>query len=504
MTPPTDVRSPASIGVGTGLFLALAVALGVLLANDSWLLPALDDRGAEALAASASLARDGPATSPVAAWAAPDSLRAVPPGRAALPLAMAGLAPSGIRPHVTGLWVMAGGLAAAALGVSWVAGGAGGIPAALAAVAFLIVSPAVVRVATVLGPDAMIMAAVAVLLGTLVYRPEWPALHGAVAGLAWVLAPVGLGAVAAASAWPLLRPHRDVAGRRAVAAAVVFLAGAGVAAGAWLLDPLLLPGFPVPVPGEGGGALAGLVGWAGTGMDGAAGVAVAGLAVLAAGLLVVADRRAASVPPAATAWYDPAVNDLLSARARTAALVLAAGLVLAALLGGGLGAWVAALPPLAVVMGLSAVRVARRGASSMRLLPVAALGAWLVASGVHAAMALQAVRADGAHHTARVWVESPVVRWLDNQAPPDLPLYADAPFLVQVQIGRPALDLEGALHTPEAFAEAFAQRPGVIVLTRTREAADALLARLGLVTVVDAPEGRVLVPPAPGDGEGGR
>lgn len=125
---------------------------------------------------------------------------------------------------------------------------------------------------------------------------------------------------------------------------------------------------------------------------------------------------------------------------------------------------------------------------------LAVLALWLVVSGMGAPAALRSVRAEGAHHTARVWVASPVVRWLDNQAPADLPVYADAPFLVHVQTGQPALDLAGALDRPDAFAEAFRRRPGVVVLTGPTAGDREPFPDVGLVVVVDAAEGRVLVP----------
>ncbi|MEQ9399385.1 MAG: hypothetical protein RJQ04_09435 [Longimicrobiales bacterium] len=321
--------------MGTGLFLALAVALGVLLANDSWLLPALDDRGAEALAAAASLAAGGPATAPVSSWDAPDSPRGVSTGRVALPLLMSRMVRAGIRPHVTGLWVMAGGLAVAVLAVSWVAGGAAGVPGGIAAVALLIGSSAVVRVGTVLGADAASMAATAVLLGAMVYRPRWSVVHGAVAGVAWVLAPVGLGAVLAAGLWPRIRPHRAPGDGGVVRAGIAWL-GAGMAVGAAVaLHPLLLPG----VPGWGGSgpavAVGGLVGWVGAGLSGPVAMVVAALAAVAVGVLSAADRRATSLPPSDTPWYDPAVRDLLAARARRAGPLVAGAVALAAVADGG-------------------------------------------------------------------------------------------------------------------------------------------------------------------------
>ena len=86
---------------------------------------------------------------------------------------------------------------------------------------------------------------------------------------------------------------------------------------------------------------------------------------------------------------------------------------------------------------------------------------------------------------------------MDNRAPRDLPLYATEPLLIWLHTGREAWSLEGAASRLDAFAEAYARRPGALVLTGAdRSEAERFAQRLGLTGAVETAEGRVLVPAA--------
>ncbi|MGD8322179.1 MAG: hypothetical protein PVJ02_17140, partial [Gemmatimonadota bacterium] len=259
-----------------GLFLALLAAFFVLAANDHWLFPALDRTGVLYLDTAPLLAEGSPPEIPVAAWDAPTPVTGLEGQGTLMPLIMAGLVRLGARPHVAGLWIVAAGLGIAVFALSWAAGGVAGVPGAVAAGLLVLVAPLTRDAATALGPDTLLAALVALLAGVMTYQPRWWLLHGAVAALAWLAHPAGVGAVAAVAIWA---GARSGTGSRRVAAAAIGLAPAALLLAAGTLDPLLSP--PVVSGGRGGpaAALGGLARW------GAAGHA--GPVALTAGLLGV-------------------------------------------------------------------------------------------------------------------------------------------------------------------------------------------------------------------------
>ncbi len=485
-------RSPAATGITIGLVLALAAALSVLVANQSWLLPSLDDEGVTAIVGGAALAQGQSPTVRVADFDAPFAWRAVAPGHAILPVGIGWLGRHGVRSHIAGLWVMAGGLALTVLGVSWLAGGAAGLGGALVAVALLIVSPVTAEVVTTLDMTSATMAGMALLAGALVYRPGGSLLHGVIAAACWALSPVGAGGALAAAAWPWVRPGP---GRPAQSAAAAAPSLALPALGA------IIPGVPALAIQPGGAsaeALSGFARWAGAGMDGSAGVAIALLVGVATAALLAHDRRMTELPPPDTLWHDPAARDVLAVHAwRVLPLVAACVGLSAFLFGSSERSGLVAAPPVAALLGLLIARAFVRSDAPRRVALTLGALTWLTASGWAGRARLVAIQTEGADHTARVWVDSPVIRFLDNQVPGGAAIYADQPLLVLLQTGRPVLDLEGALPRLDDLATALLRTPGVLALTGAdREAWRLLAPSLGLTPVVDAEEGMVLAPSA--------
>jgi len=492
--------SPSSRGLVPGLFLALAAALGVLGVNAHWLFPAQGETGVRYFVSAPVLARgETPLTPwvPAGATAPRDALA----GRGRLmPALMASLIRQGAKPHVSALWVLAGSAALAVLALAWVAGGVAGMPGAVAATLALLASPLTVEAVTTLGPDALLAALTALLLGTLTYRPRTSVLHGTVGVLGWMAHPAGVGLVAVSMVWPFSRGsgERTRPGRLGAAGAAALPAVVVLAAGAW--HPLLaLP------RGHGGGLPAfgavfrGALAFLGARLPGAWGTAVGAAALLLLARLVVLEARRTPPPPAGVHWSDPAAADALALAFRPAAALVALGIVVgsgAAGSGEALSApWFAAGVPLAALGGTGVVRWARRRPGPGRWLPTAFLGLWIAASALASRRDLLHLRETGRGYTAAHWVASPLIRWIDNASAPYAVLWTDQPALILLQTGRPSRGLSlGGADDLDAFASAFAAAPGAVVLTGPDlPRAEAVAQRLGLRVLVEDPFGRVLI-----------
>ncbi len=319
---PAPAVSPAARGLLPGLFLVLAVAFGVLALNRWWLFPALDETGVRYIAAAPDLAAGRAPAIPLAAWDAASPTSGLEGEGKLMPLLMAVAVRGGARPHVAGLWVLAGSAALAMLALAWVVGGVAGVGGALAMGLLVLCAPPGPAAATLLGPDLLLTALVALLLGAMTYQPRWSAAHGVLAALAWLAHPAGVGAVAAAVVWPAARGgsrHEKFRGVALATAAPLLLLAAGTR---WpLLDP--------PARGASGAALAnglrGLTEAAGAGLGGGGGLLL-GVAVFAGlGALTLVEAGSTPTPPADPHWSDPAAADLLAARFRPAAGLLTLG-----------------------------------------------------------------------------------------------------------------------------------------------------------------------------------
>jgi len=493
--------SPASRGIVPGLFLALLAASAVLAANRGWLFPALEETGVRYLAAAPDLAAGRAPAIPLARWDAASPTSGLEGEGKLMPLLMAAAVKGGARPHVAGLWTLAGSAALAVVALSWAVGGVAGAGGALAVGLLVLCAPPGTAAATLLGPLLLLAAMVAVLLGTMTYQPRWSPAHGALAAMAWLAHPAGVGAVAAAVVWPAARSYTPAEKARKVlwAAAAPF---ALLAAGAvWpLVDP--------PTRGTSGaalvGALQGLLRAAGAGAGGWMGVLAGLVALVALGGLTLAEARSTPVPPPDTHWSDPAAADVLAARFRPAAGLLAlSGLMAAAWAPGTATPW---LPSSWVLLALAAAvsaRWRRRFRGPLSWAPLVVLLAWAVTAGWSSRGELVRLRRTGRGVTAVVWVDSPVIRWIDNRSRPWAEIYASDPALVLLQTGRGARSLPVDTTQWGDFARRFEARPGALVLTGADNSdprVDALRARLGLAEVVRAPEGRVLVPAPPDSG----
>lgn len=504
--------SPSARGLLPGLLLALVASLGVLGANGNWLLPALDETGVRALSAAPQLASGRPATLPIAAWNAPEPRSGLEGEGKLLPLLMAAGVRQGAKPFAAGLWVVAGAAGVAVLAAAWVVGGVAGPPAAVTVGLVLLASPLTAEAGTTLGGDLLVAALVLLLLGTMTYRPTWSLAQGALAALAWLAGPVGLGAVAAVALWPMARRTRGWRRMRDLllgllpAAALVF---EGVRRG------IPMPPAWTPRQGSWGGAAAGLAHWAAPGVGGGAGLVLGGAVLVAVLALCVGEAATAPRPDGPVHWSDPAAPDALALAFRPAVALLVSATALGALgalgpgrAGHGLGRpWL----PAAFLVGTAGAAAAwrwHRGREAGRRraagwAPVVALTLWICAGAVGGARALTSIRADGRGLTARVWVASPVIRWLDNRAPSGATIYASEPALVFVQTGKGARGIplvgETGAGLPDGFLSTFRARPGPVVLTgvdATDAREDAWARALALREVVRSGEGRVLVPGA--------
>jgi hypothetical protein len=487
--------SPASRGIVPGLFLALLAASCVLAMNRWWLFPALEETGVRYLAAAPDLATGHAPAIPLARWDAVSPTSGLEGEGKLMPLLMAAAVKAGARAHVAGLWTLAGSAALAVVALSWAVGGVAGAGGALAIGLLVLCAPPGPAAATLLGPVLLLAALVALLLGTMVYQPRWSAAHGTLAALAWLAHPAGVGAVAAAVLWPATRggrPREKVRSAFWAAAAPFALLAAGAV---WpILDP--------PAGGASskalGGALQGIVRGAGAGVGGWVGMA-AGIVMLAAlGALTLAEARSTPVPPGDIHWSDPAAPDLLAARFRPAAGLLAlASVVGAAWAPGTATPWLPSSWVLLALAAAVAVRWRRRARGPLSWAPLVVLIAWAVTAGWSSWGELRGLRQTGRGVTSVVWVASPVIRWIDNRSRPWAEIYASDPALVLLQTGRAARSLPVDTAEWGDFARRFEAHPGAIVLTGEDDVdlrADALRARLGLTEVVRAPEGRVLVP----------
>ncbi|MFQ5537500.1 MAG: hypothetical protein ACE5GJ_08620 [Gemmatimonadota bacterium] len=507
---PTDAPnplppSPASRGVNVGLFLALIAAFSVLWGNQSWLLPAVDADGILTFYAAEAMSVDAPAVVPIAPWNGPGDIAGLSDRSVAVPWVLSRMIRSGLRTHVAALWYLALTLAAVVLTAAWVAGGAAGSGGAVLAGLLLMVSPLVVGEGTTVGPELLVTAVVGLQLGLMTYRPRWAPAYGAAAALAWLVHPVGAGAVAAAILWPLMsRGEFRSPARHAVAAAVP--------AAFFLLTGPFTPGIPTP-PAllERGSVLGGLVPtvagilrWAGAGLPGAAGL-VAGAGVLAGLLLLLRwDAATTSRVSPNTPWYAPQAPDLLAQRARPAALVLALSLAVAASLGPGPAKgslavpWAPAVLPLAVLAALSLARVVENHVGPVRAAAVSMATVWVLLSGWDAMRFLHDVRREGRGASTARWVRSDLIRWLDNDAPPDAYVLASQPTLVLLHTGRPTRLLPPDSVTALELKAVLGSRPVVAVLTaRDTLRVESLRWTEGMDTAIRGSEGLILIGSAP-------
>jgi len=481
-----------------GLFLAVAAAFAVLAVNRHWLLPSLDDTGVRYLTAAPQLAAGATPAVPIAPWDATSATTGLEGVGTLMPILMAVTSAGGTRVHVAALWVLCGAAAVAVLALAWTAGGAAGVPAALLAGALVAAAPCTLDAVTAVDPSILLASLVALMVGVMVYRPRWNPAHGLLAALAWLSHPAGAGAVAAATVWPVAsgerRARKGTAALLAAAPAALLLAlGAR-----WpLLSP---PGAPGAGPAFHAllAAIQGLLS-ASAPFAGGAGWLPAGAALLAAlGALVVTEARATPTPPPMPHWTDPAAADLLALRLRRASAVTALAALIGTAWGGRVGGgWLPAALLLLALGVVAAARWARRIRGPVGWGPVALLLLWGGAAAWTTRTRALDLRTDGRGLTARVWVASPVVRWLDNRARPYGEIYASEPALVLVQSGRGARALPRGEGDDAAFAARFAAHPGAVVLTgpdATDRRAAELSRLLGVRVVVRSGEGRVLVP----------
>jgi tetratricopeptide (TPR) repeat protein len=498
--------SPSSRGVVPGLFLALAAAVAILQVNDSWLLPAVDDTGVAYLEVAPRIAVGVDPVVPWSAWDAARPTSTIEGRGTAFPLLMSALMHLRPRAHVAGLWAMAASAAVLFLAVGWVVGGVSGMPGALIAGVVLAVSAPLVGLGTALRPELLAMALVALQLGLMTYRPRGSLAIGVMAALAWLAHPVAVGAVAAAVVWPLAGPERPV--RRAM----VDMLSAAVPAVALLATGRLLHGLLVPAPlhfgsgnplGGAGEALGGLFGAAAGGIGGSAGVVIGAVLSLGAAAWVLREAGETPRPEADIHWSDPAAPDLLATLFRPAAGLLLLALLVSAAFGGG-GArgelaapWALAWLPGVTLVSASVVRGLRRNGGGLGRLVAGVLAVWIVASGWVGAGRLASARADGAAYSARVWVDSEVIRWVDNQSDAYPVVYASSPPLLAVQSRRATRALPVDPARIDDFVRNFRMHPGAIVLTDSLPAAlDAAPyeSALGLRAAVETDEGTVLTP----------
>ncbi len=508
--PPRRPQSPASRGLRAGLLLALVATFVALTANDSWLLPALDGTGVEVLLSATSVAEGGEAVVAVAPWDAPEATRPPGPRAAALAGGVATLVRRGVRPHVAGLWVLAGALVLLVVALGWAVGGGAGFEAGLLGGALLLASPLGVHAVTTLRPELPAAALVALVVGSQAYRPRWYLLHGTVAAAAWALHPAGAGAVAAAALWPWALRRGipgvrragggDGRGRTALGSAGALLPAAVLL----VLGPTVdgLPSLPAVVGAEPSlDPLLGTLRWAGAGLGGAVG-ALLGAAVLATGAALAVGIGAGAEPvDAEVAWDHPRAPELVAARARIAAGLAVLGTAVAGAAAGATEALeapaVLVAAPAAVLLALVAARAIAGARPPARWVAVGVVAVWLLVSGGRAVATAGALRADGRGFTSGAWVQSETVRWLDNRLPRGLALYASEPRLVLIQTALPARGLPASGSSLEAFGAHLRRVPGALVLTGPDTArADELERALGLATAHRGERGRILLPAA--------
>lgn len=491
--------SPSSRGLVPGLFLGLAAALCVLSANAHWLFPAQGETGVRYFVSAPVIARGEIPLTPwlPAGQAAPQDALA---GRGRLmPALMAALVRQGAKPHVAALWVLAGSAAVVVLGLGWAAGGVAGMPGALVAGLMLLAAPLSLEAVTVLGPDALLAALAALLLGTLTYRPRMSALHGAVAALGWWAHPAGIGLLAVAMVWPFSRAAGSRRGMGRVGAAGLAALPALLLLAAGTLHPL------VALPGLGGGdipsagaVLSGVLSFAAAGIPGSAGLVLGGLIMMLLAGMVIWEARSTPPPPADPHWSDPAAPDALALTFRPAAALVALGAVMGAWASGATEAvgapCFAAAVPLAGLAGASVARWKRKRSWARSWIPVAGLALWMALSVSGSWRTLTHLRETGRGYTAAHWVASPLIRWIDNESASVPVLYADQPALILLQTGRPTREFRLDAGGLGALAAAFAEAPGAVVVTGADvvAASHRLADRLGLRVLVEDPFGRVL------------
>lgn len=492
--------SPSSRGVNAGLLLALLAAFAVLGLNNSWLLPALDDTGVAYLLSSEALAAGEAPVVPLAPWDADRPVSGLGRRGSLVPLAMSVVMRTDTRSHVAALWVLAGAAALAALSVAWVAGATSGVSGALLAAGFLFLTPFSADLMTAVRPELALLALLGLLLGTMTYQPRWSLAHGALAALAWLAHPVGLGAVAATVVWGATRDGRRprrLAGTVLAAIPAAALLGSGdVAHGLLLPSPLVAGELHVSWA-----PLSGLLRWSGAGVPGAWGLVIGLAFALYAVLLIGLEQMRSPVVPTDVHWSDRLAPDMLTERMRPAAATLTLGIVVAALVVHGDGAlrlpWAPALLPLSVLVGSATARWVRREAGVWRAIPIVMTTVWVALGASLFVREASRTRHEGRGHTRARWVQSDLVRWIDNRAGPYGTLYADQPLLIYIQTGRVAHAIPSRSHDAAAFATRFAMNPGPVILTddqREPGQSDLLVELLHVHEEVAVPEGRILLP----------
>lgn len=491
--------SPASRGIISGLVFAVVAAITVLGLNAGWLLPGTDETGVAYLTATPMIVAGVEPALPWADWDAPEPQSSLRDSGTGVPLVMAALMRLRPQPFVVGLWTIAASAALLLLAVGWVAGGVAGIPGAVLACAVIVVSGPSVPLILALRPELLAMAAVALQLGLMTYRPSGYGAQGSAAALAWLCHPAAVGAVAAALAWPVLRAHgRDRLPGLAAALAppVLLLASAPVASG------LFVPSLAVSGAGA-GEVLADGLRWAGAGVGGLAGLAVGVFVAIGALVVVLVEAAGSPEAPDDVHWSDPRAHDALAEPFRPAALLLAFLLVLTGIAGlgpvGDLGvSWAPAVVPLVLLVSAAVSRLLRRQTPGRGMLALAAcVAVWFTGTTITTGSQVAWVLAEGHGFTSRVWVESEVIRWVDNRSAGLGPIYSSQPELLVIQSGRGSRRLPTTAEGLDRFLAAWTERPGPIVLTWNRSSAFTardFIDRLPVEEVVATPEGSVLIP----------
>ncbi|MEM7415110.1 MAG: hypothetical protein AAF389_06415 [Gemmatimonadota bacterium] len=494
--------SPSSRGIVAGLFMAGVAALFTLSANQGWLLPSLDEDGAELLAGvpaihgvDGTLWADGP-RSVSEEWDGVDRYPLAGQG-VAMAATMAGLLAVRPQPHVTALWTLAGSAALLMLFLGWAVGGAAGIHGALLAGAMLGGSTVTVGLATSLRPELMAMALVAFQLGLFAYQPRWSFAHGFVGVLTLLVHPAGWGALAAAVgiAWIGRDSRNDAKRATAAAGAPVVVLVLAVALIPWATASAVLPseaGLTSALT-----VVAGVATFLGGGW-GLPSMIVGPVVGVGALVLVLVEWVDTPAVFEAVEWNDPRAPDALAEHLRVGALAQIGALLLAGVLVGdsatGLGrAGALAVVPLVALAATASARhlVRVRGRSVVSIV----LAAWAAVSIVSAGQALERIKEDGRGLTHRRWVSSEVIRWVDNRSSGVPAFYSDEPALLYVQSGEHGIRLPTHPSDVPDFAAAFAARPGALVVTDASPIPATEYARaLDLAVAVESAEGMVLLP----------
>jgi hypothetical protein len=492
------IRHPALNALALG---AVAFVLVMLITSGAG--PGLDPDAMAYVGAATSLAHHGTLRVPSNSWDADDSTASLtvwPPG---FSTAMAVPQKIGLSPVISARIVMSLAAFVSAATLFLLLESAAGPLAAMAGVAVIFATPAIVDVHLSVLSEPLFLACLLLTLLAMVRRPRRPLIAGTAAAAAAMVRYAGVCAPIAVVLWFFFSNQKPLRQRFADAAKAA--AVPAIAIGAWVVRGALLPdtqgGMEIKIYGHFGPTfregLSTIVDWLAPGLETPALRAVAALGMAAAiGFVML---KAARPILNREQTFDFVKADVLMLCCYVGTLIAARAFVGDAIpFDFRLLAPAILLTEAAIVVALAAFLW--RAGRTARMAAATVAGLWLIGSVSVSSLNAADTIADGSDFGSSEWRTSPTIGWVKSQGARWM-IFTNWPAAVYFRAGRIARDIPQSLDTAELreFSEILRERHGAFVAFSSYNTdyppSDSIARAAGLVEAERFSDGKVWVCP---------